>query len=89
MRVGDVVKHRPSGETWMISAMDGDRLIPGGWPETIAKVSDCDLLESASDEDHMEVLTRVAKSDSRDGIRGSWARHELHARGLLGEGRGK
>lgn len=42
-RPGDVVRHKPSGEEWVILRidLDSDSLIPAGWPKSRARVSDC------------------------------------------------
>lgn len=47
IQAGDTVKHKPSGETWGVLGVnhDSDRLCVGGWPPTIAKISDCELIE--------------------------------------------
>lgn len=69
--------HRPSKETWWVSAVspDGKELIPGGWPETIAKVSDCELMVAAPDEEHEAALDRVLQYRGPDGgMRQAWAR---------------
>ena len=60
MRSGDVVRHRPSGEKWVVAYVEGDWLAWCGWPPGEAKVSDCDLLEACSDEEHKESLRQWA-----------------------------
>jgi hypothetical protein len=35
---GDTVHHGPTGEDWLVAFVDGDKLSPLGWPETVAKV---------------------------------------------------
>lgn len=45
----DIVKHVPSGETWVVAGVDhqGGLLIPKGYPfPSIAKLADCELVES-------------------------------------------
>jgi hypothetical protein len=63
-RAGDVVFHVPSGETWVIAAVDtkSGYVFPAGWPETRAEASDCNLLEAASDEKHKSMLAEVLGS---------------------------
>jgi len=51
-RCGDVVRHCPSGEEWLVAYADGDDVSPTGWPDCIAKASDCDLVRAATDEEH-------------------------------------
>jgi hypothetical protein len=64
MRTGDTVFHRPSGETWVVSWADKTEIIPCGWPETFARVSDCDLLSACSDEEHWAMVEKVAAAGS-------------------------
>lgn len=47
LRAGDVVRHVPSGEEWLILAVsaDGTKVHPAGWPATIANASDCVFVE--------------------------------------------
>lgn len=76
-RAGDDVAHGPTGETWVLACdQDGDSVVCAGWPETIAKVSDCTLVRAASDAERIEMLTRVAKSCAGQ-YRGSLARRQL------------
>lgn len=45
-KAGDVVKHGPTGETWMlIRDQQGDDVFTGGWPATIGRAADCTLVE--------------------------------------------
>lgn len=65
-RAGDVVRHKPSGEEWVVAWCDGDDLAWCGWPNGVARTSDCDLIRAASDEQHMKVCRDVANcGDSR------------------------
>ncbi len=79
LKPGDTVKHLPTNEKWIIASMseDGALLCPGGWPETIAKTSDCELVESCTDEDHVLMLRAAAQSN---GVRANWAKRALHNR---------
>ena len=48
IRPSDVVRHKPTGETWVVCGVDPtqDRLIPCGYPfPTMAKLSDCEMVE--------------------------------------------
>ncbi|MEQ1910243.1 MAG: hypothetical protein ABMA15_15560 [Vicinamibacterales bacterium] len=74
-RANDTVKHAPSNETWVL-ACDQDRedVLPAGWPETIAKATDCVLVRATSDTDRHEMLAHVATTGS---YRGSVARRQL------------
>lgn len=75
-RAGDTVKHQPSGEVWMLACdqSHGD-VLPAGWPETLAKATDCELVESATDDERLEMLTNVAKANA--GLRSGLAREQL------------
>lgn len=59
-RCGDHVYHRPSQEKWLVAYADADRdeLAWAGWPEGIAKLSDCELIHQCSDADHAEAVRR-------------------------------
>ncbi len=52
MRLGDTVKHGPSGETWIVAYADEKEVMPIGWPETIAQRSDCTLIKACDDVEH-------------------------------------
>jgi hypothetical protein len=59
-RVGDVVKHIPSGETWCVGGVsNGNYVHPLGWPPSAAPAQDCEMVEAASDEKHREVLSDI------------------------------
>jgi hypothetical protein len=73
MKPGDTVLHRPSGETWTVSARSNDYIIPGGWPMTVAKKADCDMVEECSPEEHRSMLSMAVRSG---GLRGEWAAAE-------------
>jgi hypothetical protein len=61
---GDTVKHLPSGEEWIVAALslDGAHLYACGWPETMAGLSDCELIAKASTDQRIVILTEAAKS---------------------------
>lgn len=65
LRAGDVVKHGPSGEEWVLAYGDFDRnaVSACGWPESIAKMSDCTLVKAATDKEHMAMLHEWARLD--------------------------
>jgi hypothetical protein len=69
-RAGDVVKHAPTGETWVLANdQDGPHVSPCGWPACLAYAVDCALVTAATDEKRMEKLTTLANlhADERDG----------------------
>src|SRR5580704_7673683 len=64
LRCGDKVFHSPTGETWIVAFVDGDRLAWCGWPDGEAKVSDCTLVEAVDDAGHLRWLREIAQSKS-------------------------
>ena len=79
MNTAGTVLHRPTGETWTVAYVHGDELCPCGWPETIAKISDCDLLREATQEERDDLLHELAQMTGSDS-RGRHARFELALR---------
>lgn len=63
MRTGDRVYHRPSGETWLVAAVwpDRDDMAWCGWPDGLARMSDCDLVRACDDEAHWKLVEQIAK----------------------------
>lgn len=63
-RAGDLVRHKPSGETWTVAYADPVRgdLAWCGWPDGAARISDCELIQAATDEQHRDVLREVIKA---------------------------
>lgn len=69
IRCGDVVHHRPSGEDWVVAYADyetGD-LSAFGWPDSIGRLADCDMVRRASDEEHAGYVARTAGELDRRG----------------------
>jgi hypothetical protein len=58
---GDSVKHGPTGETWVVAYVDGDRLAWCGWPKGEAALADCTLVEKASPEARDKLLHDMAE----------------------------
>jgi hypothetical protein len=65
MRAGDVVFHRPSGERWLLAWAERGEVSACGWPEPIAKESDCELVKAASDVEHRAMLHTWADEPKR------------------------
>lgn len=61
IRAGDHVRHGPTGEDWMVLAVDGERLVPAGWPPCVARTSDCTLVEACTDDEHRR-MARVCRT---------------------------
>ena len=40
---GDTVIHAPSGETWLVAAIEEEHLSPQGWPMTVANLADSNM----------------------------------------------
>lgn len=85
-RAGDSVHHVPSGEDWILACdeeqyMGNTDVRPMGWPETIARGSDCTLLEAATDSQRLDMLRRVAamNTDGKHDGRKSRAAAQLEA----------
>ncbi len=86
MRAADTVKHGPTGETWYLGGadMERDEVYPCGWPETIAKASDCTLVKAATDEEHWKLVEEMAAKNSSPDVRVSHCKHLLHLRNQNG-----
>jgi len=69
-RCGDVVFHRPSGQTWEVAWAHGDELAWFGWPDGRARLSDCDLVERCSAEDHVKAVSQWLDREHRPDERG-------------------
>ena len=76
-RAGDLVHHGPCDEDWELACDEQDgEIICCGWPETMARASDCTLIEAATDECRLSVLAEVARS-AGETTRGSRAAAQL------------
>ena len=65
---GDVIKHIPTGEEWVVAYSRNGSVCCCGWPESFADISDCVLIEKAKPERRLAVLNEMHKlgtSDSR------------------------
>jgi len=59
---GDRVTHNPTGEEWILVAVYGSYVKPGGWPELHALASDCTLICACTTTDEREACTRACDS---------------------------
>lgn len=75
---GDSVHHAPSGETWVVAYVQGDRLAWCGWPEGEAKLSDCTLIQKAAPEYRQKLLEDMAAMTGSD-ARKRYAQHVLQS----------
>lgn len=71
----DHVLHAPTGETWLVAYVEGDRLAWCGWPPGLAELSDCTLVKKATAEERDKLLHELAKSS--DSFRAAHARRRL------------
>jgi len=68
MRAGDAVFHRPTGETWVVAAVDDDGwFFAAGWPETRARQEDTEIKRTVTDAEHREFLEQVAQGHAENG----------------------
>jgi hypothetical protein len=74
----DHVLHKPSGESWVVAYVKGDRLAWCGWPQGEALLADCTLTRKASAEERDKLLQEMAASGAND-ARVSYARNRLAA----------
>ena len=67
VRCGDVVRHIPSGDDWIVAWAEGDRLAPAGWPESTAPIADCEMVSRIDDFGHCRsvIAWRAVRDDSR------------------------
>ena len=80
MRTGDTVRHKPTGEKWSVAYVEGDDLVPRGWPLSYARVSDCELLNNCSDEDNYRILKEMSTMTDPNDPRRIYAMCELQKR---------
>lgn len=45
---GDIVRHVPSGEEWLLLRVKDDYVYPAGWPSSRALAADCVLVSKAT-----------------------------------------
>lgn len=78
-RAADLIHHAPSGEVWVLAVdEESGRVMPAGWPESIAEAKDCTLIKAATDAERISMLWEIAKIPDSD-MRASWARRQLEA----------
>lgn len=70
----DHVLHGPTGETWVVAYVHGDRLCACGWPESLAPVTDCKLTLKATPAERLRLLRSMAAGD---GSRARYAQEQL------------
>lgn len=73
----DHVEHGPSGESWVVAYVRGDRLAWCGWPQGEAALADCTLLMKATPEARDKLLREIAAIGND--ARAAYARDRLAA----------
>lgn len=83
IKAGDVVYHRPTGEEWL-AVTDEERgtFFAGGWPETLAYASDCDIITVATEEENLRWLKECSEG-SGSSMRELVARRQYKERIVL------
>lgn len=76
-RTGDVIRHIPSDEEWLVADVTSTHIGCCGWPHTLAPFSDVELVKAATDEAHLKLLREMANMSSPDPRR-SYAQDQLH-----------
>lgn len=69
----DHVFHRPTGETWLVAYAEGSFLSPCGWPNCLAKISDCTLVKKATPKERDKLLAEMAQPKDSE-----WNRDPRH-----------
>ncbi len=69
-RCGDTVLHRPTGDLLEVAWAYGDDFAWFGWPDGRARLSDCDLIERCSDEEHAKAVSQWLDVERRPDERG-------------------
>ena len=59
IKPGDRETHNPTGEEWILVAVYGSYVKPGGWPESHALAIDCTLICACTTTDEREACTRA------------------------------
>lgn len=77
-RTGDVVRHKPTGETWTVAYGDCYEIVCCGWPESWAPVTEVEMVRAATDSEHWDLVRRVANSPNSSRQRSCWYLLEQH-----------
>lgn len=68
IEIADTVHHAPSGEDWVVARVTDKHVYPAGWPPCRAELTDCRLIEKATEQQRAEMLAelhRLPASDER------------------------
>lgn len=84
MRTGDIVRHYPSGEAWVVARVKDGRVYWMGWPAGgSADMSECKLVWTCRDEQHLECLQELAGDRYAHASLRDYARRKLEEMGQL------
>jgi len=56
MRAGDTIKHKPSGQNYVIGWIEGFELGTLSAPQQVLAIADCELLHACDDATHAQVI---------------------------------
>ncbi len=67
MKIGDAIKHAPTGETWVVARIlsNGD-IFCAGWPCSLGKASEITLEEECSEEESAAMIERLKNMPADD-----------------------
>ncbi len=74
---GDIIKHKETGEEWLVAYVEDGRLACIGWPLSIVPVADCELIRKATSQQRQEWLERMADMRNAADPRCAFARKAL------------
>jgi len=77
INTGDVVRHIPTGEKWVVAFVKDGDLSWCGWPEGWAKISDCILIKKATTDERLKLLKEMSEMPTDYDHRARYARSEL------------
>lgn len=63
---GDTVRHEPTGEDWLVAFVEDGRLCACGWPCSFVPVTDCTLIEKATNEERAGLIRDMAAMSGAD-----------------------
>jgi hypothetical protein len=76
---GDVVRHGPTGERWIVAYVQDGRIAWFGWPPGEASAEDCVLITKATPEAREKYLRTLADMRDHEDARCRYARWRLEA----------
>src|SRR5262245_28103962 len=64
-RCGDTVRHRPTGDLLEVAYALGNDLAWFGWPDGLARLSDCEVVTRCTDEQHAAAVSMWLDRDGK------------------------